>query len=147
MGATDFPVFELRLPSRMDALADIRKLVEEASRTLGLDEDMRHWIELSVNESAINAIQHGNQLDESKEIFIRIASDGNAIEVVVEDQGSGFELDEVPDPTDRENLLKPGGRGILIILSYMDSVEVTPLPGGGSRLRMRKRLGGGQGGR
>jgi serine/threonine-protein kinase RsbW len=145
MAATAPPVFELRLPSRLEALEEVRKLVAKASRALGLDHEMAHWIELSVNESAINAIQHGNQLDESKEVFVRIACDGDAIEVVVEDEGSGFELADIPDPTDLENLLKPGGRGILIIQSYMDSVEVTERPGGGSRLRMRKKLKESQG--
>jgi len=144
MGATDSRAFELRLPSKMEALADVRKLVETASREFGLDEELSHWMELSVNESAINAIQHGNALDQSKEVFLRISLDDDLIEVIVEDQGGGFDLADVPDPTDMENLLKPGGRGILIIQSFMDSVEVTRLPGGGSRLRMVKKIVDGQ---
>lgn len=144
MGATDPGVFELRLPSRMEALSDVRKLVEKASRAFGLNDDMSHWIELSVNESAINAIQHGNRLDASKEIILRISSDGETIEVIVEDQGEGFALADIPDPTEVENLLKPGGRGILIIQSFMDEVEVTERPGGGSRLRMVKKIDNGQ---
>lgn len=140
MGATDPGVFELRLPSRMEALTDVRELVEKASRAFGLNDDMSHWIELSVNESAINAIQHGNRMDASKEVVLRISSDGERIEVIVEDQGEGFVLADIPDPTQIENLLKPGGRGILIIQSFMDEVEVTERPGGGSRLRMVKRI-------
>jgi serine/threonine-protein kinase RsbW len=140
MGATPPGVFELRLPSTMAALGEVRKLVESASRAFGLNEEMSHWIELSVNESAINAIQHGNALDEDKEVLLRISSDGDRIEVVVEDQGPGFELADVPNPTDVENLLKPGGRGILIIQSFMDTVEVLKRPGGGSRLRMVKKI-------
>lgn len=140
MGATEPPVFELRLPSRMEALPEVRKLVEKASRAFGLNDEMSHWIELSVNESAINAIQHGNQLDASKEIMLRISSDGKSIEVVVEDQGRGFELASIPDPTEGDNLLKPGGRGILIIQSFMDTVEVSERPEGGSRLRMVKKI-------
>lgn len=140
MGTTGPDVFEVRVPSNMDALVDIQNLVGKASRAFGLDEELSHWIELSVNESAINAIQHGNRLDESKDVFLRISSDGEKIEVIVEDHGEGFDLADVPDPTDVENLLKPGGRGILIIQSFMDTVEVTRRPGGGSRLRMVKKL-------
>jgi serine/threonine-protein kinase RsbW len=128
----------------MDALAEVRKLVERASRAFRLNEELSHWIELSVNECAINAIQHGNQLDESKEVLLRISSDGDTIEVIVEDQGEGFELADVPNPTDVENLLKPGGRGILIIQSFMDTVEVTGRPEGGSRLRMVKKIQNGK---
>lgn len=142
--ATRPGVFELRLPSNMEALSDVRKLVEKASRAFGLDDEMSHWIELSVNESAINAIQHGNQCDESKEVVLRISSDGDAIEVIVEDQGCGFALDDIPDPTEVENLLKPGGRGILIIQSFMDTVEVSERPEGGSRVRMVKRIHDGE---
>ena len=60
--------------------------------------------------------------------------------MIVEDQGKGFELTDVADPTDVENLLKPSGRGILIIRSFMDEVDLTQREGGGCRLRMVKRI-------
>ena len=88
----------------------------------------------------INAIRHGNRFDPAKEASLRISSDGKAIEVVVEDQGSGFKLEELADPTNADNLLKPTGRGILIIRSFMDEVILSTREGGGSRLRMVKRL-------
>ncbi len=122
----------------------MQELVERASQAFGLTDELAHWIELTVSESAINAIQHGNRLDPSKMVSLSIASDGESIEIVVEDRGTGFQLTEIPDPTDIENLLKPGGRGILIIRSFMDTVEVSHLEGGGSRLRMVKKLQDGQ---
>ena len=70
MGAADTGVFEVRVPSRMEALADVQSLVDQASQAFGLDEELSHWIELSVNESAINAIQHGNQLDATKDVLL-----------------------------------------------------------------------------
>ena len=144
MGQTDSPVFKLTVPSRMEELASVQELVERASQAFGLTDELAHWIELTVSESAINAIQHGNRLDPSKMVSLSIASDGESIEIVVEDRGTGFQLTEIPDPTDIENLLKPGGRGILIIRSFMDTVEVSHLEGGGSRLRMVKKLQDGQ---
>ena len=144
MGQTDSPVFKLTVPSRMEELASVQELVERASQAFGLTDELAHWIELTVIESAINAIQHGNRLDPSKMVSLSIASDGESIEIVVEDRGTGFQLTEIPDPTDIENLLKPGGRGILIIRSFMDTVEVSHLEGGGSRLRMVKKLQDGQ---
>jgi len=60
--------------------------------------------------------------------------------VIVEDQGKGFKLDDIADPTNVENLLKPSGRGILIIRSFMDEVDLSKREGGGSRLRMLKRI-------
>lgn len=139
----DSPVFKLTVPSRLEEMAAVTQLVADATRAFGLNEELAHWIELTVSESAINAIEHGNGLDPTKEVFLQISSDGIAIEVIVEDQGTGFALSDIPDPTDVENLLKPGGRGILIIRSFMDKVEITDREGGGSRLRMVKNIGDG----
>jgi serine/threonine-protein kinase RsbW len=132
--------FELTIPSRLEELESVQKLVGEATAAFGLNEDFAYWMELSISESVINAIRHGNQFDPSKNTAVRISSDGETIEVVVEDQGPGFSLDNLADPTQAENLLKPCGRGILIIRSFMDNVNLSPKEGGGSRLRMTKRL-------
>lgn len=143
MPPDDVSTFELTVPSRMDALESVRQLVERASQAFELNEELAHWIELAINESMINAIQHGNCLDPSKKVFLRLSSNGKTLEVIVEDEGEGFDLTNIPDPTDVENLLKPGGRGILIIRTFMDEVQVTDLESGGSRLRMLKHLDGG----
>ena len=84
----------------------------------------------------------GNRSDPSKKATLYISSDGSALEIVVEDEGEGFRLDDLADPTSADNLLKPSGRGILIIRSFMDEVNLSPREGGGSRLRMVKRLTG-----
>jgi len=132
--------FEITIPSRLEELEAVQKLVSEATAAFGLSEDLAYWMELSVSESVINAIRHGNQFDPSKIARLRISSDGEKLEIVVEDQGEGFRLDELADPTQAENLLKPCGRGILIIRSFMDEVDLSTKEGGGSRLRMVKKL-------
>ena len=132
--------FEITIPSRLEELEAVQKLVSEATAAFGLSEDLAYWMELSVSESVINAIRHGNQFDASKIARLRISSDGEKLEIVVEDQGEGFRLDELADPTQAENLLKPCGRGILIIRSFMDEVDLSTKEGGGSRLRMVKKL-------
>jgi serine/threonine-protein kinase RsbW len=132
--------FELTVPSRLEEMANVHTLVEEAIREYNLTDDLAHWIELTISESMINAIQHGNKCDPEKKATLKISSDGNSIEITVEDQGKGFQLDDVADPTNVENLLKPSGRGILIIRSFMDEVNLSRREGGGSRLRMVKRI-------
>jgi serine/threonine-protein kinase RsbW len=132
--------FELTIPSRLEEMGAVHALVEMAVKEFKLDEELAHWIELTVSESVINAIQHGNESDPAKEARLKISSDGVAIEVIVEDQGKGFNFDDVADPTDVKNLLKPSGRGILIIRSFMDEVDLSPCEGGGCRLRMIKKL-------
>ena len=134
--------FELTIPSRLEEMTAVHSLVEDAVREYNLTDELAHWIELSISESMINAIQHGNKADPSKTATLRISSTGDHIEIIVEDQGCGFKLDKVADPTDTANLLKPSGRGILIIRSFMDEVDLSENESGGCRLRMVKKIRG-----
>ena len=88
----------------------------------------------------MNAIVHGNQNDPRKLVNVncRCASDGD-VSITVEDQGNGFELDSVADPTSPDNLLRTNGRGIHLIRTLMDEVHFRQ---GGSVVHMRKRAAG-----
>jgi serine/threonine-protein kinase RsbW len=132
--------FELTIPSKLEELEAVTKLIGDATAAFGLSEDVAYWLELTISESMINAIRHGNQSDPTKDAYLSISFDGESVEIIVEDEGEGFKLDELADPTKDENLLKPCGRGILIIKSFMDEVKLTPRQGGGTRLRMVKKL-------
>ena len=134
--------FELTIPSRLEEMEAVHKLIAQAVREYKLSDELAHWIELTISESMINAIQHGNKADPAKEATLKISSTGDIIEIIVEDQGRGFKLDRVADPTDMANLLKPSGRGILIIRSFMDEVDLSEREGGGCRLRMVKKIRG-----
>lgn len=132
--------FELTIPSRLEEMETVHDVIGQAVREYELSDDLAHWIELTISESMINAIQHGNKADPAKEATLKISSTGDAIEIIVEDQGCGFKMDKIADPTDTANLLKPSGRGILIIRSFMDEVDLTQREGGGCRLRMVKKI-------
>src|SRR5215510_1691956 len=134
--------FELTIPSRLEEMEAVHELIGRAVKEYELNDELAHWIELTVSESMINAIQHGNKSDPTKEATLRISSNGETIEIIVEDQGNGFAFDKIADPTDIANLLKPSGRGILIIRSFMDEVDLTQREGGGCRLRMVKKIRG-----
>jgi serine/threonine-protein kinase RsbW len=136
--------FELTISSRLEEMRAVHELIGQAVKEYGIQDDLAHWIELTISESMINAIQHGNKSDPDKEATLRISSTGDAIEIIVEDQGCGFKLDKIADPTDTANLLKPSGRGILIIRSFMDEVDLSQREGGGCRLRMVKKIRGPQ---
>lgn len=92
---------------------------------------------LAMEEALVNAIKHGNRMDSSKQVFISCRFETNEISVIIEDQGEGFDLTQVPDPTDEDNLEKPGGRGIMLIRSFVTSVEYNDR---GNRLTLTKRL-------
>jgi serine/threonine-protein kinase RsbW len=134
--------FELTISSRLEEMQAVHELIGEAVSEYRLSDDLAHWIELTISESMINAIQHGNKADPAKRATLKISSNGDNIEIIVEDQGCGFKLDSIADPTDTANLLKPSGRGILIIRSFMDEVDLSQREGGGCRLRMVKKIRG-----
>jgi serine/threonine-protein kinase RsbW len=93
-------------------------------------------VKISLEEALINAIKHGNKQDRSKKVQVEAHVTADQTEIVVEDEGPGFNRKDVPDPTAEENLLKCSGRGILLIETYMDHVEYSK---NGRRLRMIKR--------
>jgi len=118
----------------------VQDISDRVSRMVGLDEEACYRVGLSIRESVTNAIQHGNKLDDSKKVGVRFEITPDRLIVCVQDQGQGFDESTVPDPLDAENLLKPGGRGIFYVRSFMDSVCYRTLPEGGMEIRMEKML-------
>ena len=111
-------------------------------RDIGLDEDATHWVSVAIRESVINAIKHGNRQDTGKRVFVDLEIVADAIpELVirVRDEGEGFDPDAVANPLAPENLLKGSGRGIFLIRTFMDEVELQRAPEGGMQVRMVKR--------
>jgi serine/threonine-protein kinase RsbW len=99
---------------------------------------------VAIRESVINAIKHGNRNDETKRVFVDFEAVSSVpvpeLTIRVRDQGEGFEPEEVADPLAPENLLKSSGRGIFLIRSFMDDVQLHRAPEGGMEIRMVKRV-------
>ena len=93
-------------------------------------------IKLALEEGLNNAIRHGNGSDIRKSIQLSYDITGSRVVITIADEGAGFQLDDVPDPTIDENLEKPSGRGIMLMRAYMDEVRFNKR---GNRIRMVKR--------
>jgi serine/threonine-protein kinase RsbW len=132
---------EMSIGSALEYLDLVQTLTDCVTSFMGFDEDTAHWIGMSVRESVTNAIQHGNKLDQSKKVDIRFDVASDQLEISVKDQGTGFQVNDLPNPLDPENLLKPSGRGIFYIRSFMDEVEFRPLSQGGMEVHMVKKVG------
>jgi serine/threonine-protein kinase RsbW len=126
--------------SALDNLDLIQTLTDCITHFMSFDEDTAHWIGMSVRESVTNAIQHGNKLDLSKKVNICFIVSADQLSISVKDQGNGFRAEDVPNPLDASNLLKPSGRGIYYIRTFMDEVEFRPLSQGGMEVHMVKRV-------
>lgn len=95
-----------------------------------------HLAEVCLEEAIVNAMVHGNRLDLAKKVRVAVFADEARFGVIVEDQGSGFSARDVPDPEAPDAALREHGRGIMIIMHYMDEVAYNAK---GNRLRMVRR--------
>ena len=80
-------------------------------------------VHLAVDEALINAVFHGNALDEAKHVRFCCWLSSEKVRVEIIDEGPGFDPDALPDPTDAVHLDRPGGRGVLLMRSFMSHVE------------------------
>ncbi len=136
-------IVRLEFTSVIEMVDFVQVVSDHMARSIGLDEDAQHWVGVAIRESVINAIKHGNRNDASKRVFVEFeaAPQGRAPELLirVRDQGEGFDPGELADPLAPENLLKASGRGIFLIRSFMDDVQLQRAPEGGMEIRMIKR--------
>jgi serine/threonine-protein kinase RsbW len=139
MKMPDSPTVQLDIASRYEMVDVVQTVIGHLCGMVGLDEDAAHYVNVAVRESAVNAIKHGNRLDEAKRVQVSFMVGEGTLEVWVRDQGPGFDPDDVPDPVAEENLLKAYGRGIFFMRSFMDEVEYAFPQGGGTLVRMLKR--------
>jgi serine/threonine-protein kinase RsbW len=130
---------ELSIESKVEFVDMVSSVVKSVSTKMGFEEDDTNWIELAVHEAVINAITHGNKHAEDKQVDVKFVLEPEALTIYVRDRGEGFDPNQLPDPTDADNLLKPSGRGIFYMRTFMDEVEHSSHPEGGSVVRLTKR--------
>lgn len=124
------------LPGRRDVFAEVeRRILEEIERR-DYPPTAAFAIRLALEEAVSNAIAHGNAEDPKKFVEVRIDVSPDQVVIEVQDEGEGFDPTTVPDPTADENIDIPSGRGLMLIRSFMTSVEIPPP---GNRIRMTYR--------
>jgi serine/threonine-protein kinase RsbW len=134
--------FHLAIGSRFENIELVQVVLNDSLERLGMDGEARHWVDIAVREAVANAIKHGNRQDPTKKVRVDADLEGADLVIRVEDEGVGFDPSELDDPLAPENLLKPNGRGIFYMRSFMDEIQYVPRPGGGTVVTLRKRLGG-----
>ena len=130
---------ELSLPSRIETVEKAATVVADFVGRSGISEEAAYGIDMAVREAVTNAVVHGNQEDERKVVELTLKSLPEAVEITIQDRGQGFNPEEVPDPTEAENILKTSGRGIFFMRTFMDEVTWSIRPDGGTTVRMLKR--------
>ena len=130
----------LVLPSHIEAVADGAAAATDFIQSCGVGEEAAFGIDVAVREAITNAMVHGNKEDEAKTIELTLNCLGRELEIEVKDQGEGFDPTSIPDPTEPANILKTSGRGIFLMRSFMDEVQWSMRPEGGTTVRMTKKF-------
>jgi serine/threonine-protein kinase RsbW len=97
-------------------------------------------VEIAVREAVANAVIHGNREDPRKRVYVVCGCtlEGHLL-LSIGDEGSGFDVGGIADPTAPENLLLTHGRGLRLMRTFMDEVR---FENGGAVVRLIKRLPG-----
>ena len=134
--------FHLAIGSRFENIELVQVVLRDCLERLGMEEDARSWVDLAVREALANAIKHGNEQNPTKQVHVDLVAEGEDLVIRVEDEGMGFDPGRLVDPLAPENRLRPNGRGIFYMKSFMDQIEYGAGPGGGTMVTLRKRIGG-----
>lgn len=115
----------LVLSSKFEEMNRLEPFVDELKQWANFGEEDSSRIMLTLSEAVNNAIMHGNQENPEKEVVIHttLDRDQRILKISVEDEGEGFNPDDLPDPLKDENLLNEGGRGIYLIKQYADDIN------------------------
>ncbi|MEQ6168367.1 ATP-binding protein [Ekhidna sp. MALMAid0563] len=114
---------QIQIPSLPENIRIVESFIDNAKDQYKLNDDIYGNIMIAVTESVNNAIVHGNQSDSKKNVHLQLALEESQIKFIVEDEGTGFDYNNLPDPTLPENISKPGGRGIFLMKNLCDEVS------------------------
>jgi serine/threonine-protein kinase RsbW len=129
------------LDSTLETVNSAEEAAGRKAAEAGFDDEEVMQISMAVREAAINAVSHGNAYDPGKKVTIAFERTPRDLVIVVRDQGKGLDASRIPDPLAPDNLMKTSGRGIFLIRSFMDEVEIHPSQTG-TELRMIKHVHG-----
>jgi serine/threonine-protein kinase RsbW len=129
---------ELSLRSEVSAISPfvdtLMRLIRKCQWVPGNEAD----IEIALREALANAVIHGNHEDHGKHVYVGCRCGTDEVSFVIRDEGQGFDISAVPDPTAAENIGSSQGCGIYLMKSLMDEVRFER---GGSVVYMRKAAG------
>ena len=127
--------FAVSIPSDTSLGHEIQERIINVLESQSYSDHDLFGVRLALEEALVNAIKHGNGMDPEKHVHVDCRFEVDRVRIVIEDEGDGFDVEAVPDPTADENLDKPGGRGIMLMRSFMTTIEYND---SGNRLMLEK---------
>lgn len=112
----------LTIPSHINNIHMVERFVEDLCDYYNINNNYFGNILTAVTEAVENAIFHGNKRDISKKVYLKFEIKPEGYSFKIKDQGDGFNLDTIPDPTDiNGDFSKTEGRGLYIMKSLADN--------------------------
>ena len=121
--ASDAARTAFTVPSQFREMDGVTALVHAFVAAHVPDEELGYRVELVASEAITNAIEHGNRLDASKSVHVRLGSGPDGVTIEVEDEGDGFDPGAVPDPIAEKALMAEGGRGLFLMKELADEIR------------------------
>jgi serine/threonine-protein kinase RsbW len=134
---------EVRLPSRMGYEKVAMSTAAAVAKLMGFREDRVEDLKTAVGEACINAIEHGNRLNEKLSVGVVLSAGSDALEIKVIDDGKGMKSRPVAPDIDRKmhGEEDPRGMGMFLIQALVDEAEwVVGSEGNSSYVRLVIRL-------
>ena len=116
-------LLKLKIPSLMENIRIVESFIDNAKDKHNINDDIYGNIMIAVTESVNNAIKHGNNEDEKKNVELAMELADDRVRFWISDEGRGFDFLNLADPTAPENLDKPGGRGIFLMKNLSDEIK------------------------
>ncbi|MFH0865380.1 MAG: ATP-binding protein [Bacteroidota bacterium] len=117
---------QLILPSLPENIHKVEKFVEDICDEFNINNTYFGNILVALTEAVENAMKHGNGNDPSKHVQLIFSSRPEGLSFVVKDEGKGFDINLIPDPTDLSiDANQAKGRGIFLIKHLADEVYFT----------------------
>lgn len=134
------PCIELErsLPSKVAAISPFVDRLMLLFRKCGCVPERESGVEIALREALANAIIHGNHENPRKHVHVRCRCELDEISIAVKDEGRGFDVTKIADPTAPQNVGSVHGRGIYLMKALMDEVRFEE---GGVVVQMRKSTG------
>lgn len=129
---------DLVISSDLANINKVRFFLDQIFVESGLDKGYFNRVLLGLSEAVNNSIVHGNKLNEDKRVYIHILVLDKHLFIQIIDEGSGFEVDCINDPTCFENIKKEHGRGIFLIRQMADDIRYYD---GGRKVMIKYNLG------
>ncbi|NHQ60347.1 ATP-binding protein [Chlorobium sp. BLA1] len=120
------PVYrhEIVLTGRDSQYSALHDFIASFAASKGYSAQFSDDLQLSLKEAFINAVKHGNLERDELSVSCSLRTEGDMLLATIKDCGEGFNPEELPDPLDPHNRFQLSGRGVYIIKSIAESINL-----------------------